>query len=112
MQEHLKRNEAELNELLGEYWNLRHQTGKLFYPVPYYVLIVLLQRFTWRPSPTSSAWILHCDFISTYLFVAYKLSHFPFFRVFSTSITFRRVFSCIYFRVVSLLLLTDVPRSR
>ncbi|KAI5122463.1 hypothetical protein M0805_008774 [Coniferiporia weirii] len=26
MQEHLKRNEAELNELLNEYWGLRHQT--------------------------------------------------------------------------------------
>jgi hypothetical protein len=27
MAEHLKRNEAELNELLMEYWKLRHETG-------------------------------------------------------------------------------------
>jgi kinetochore protein Nuf2 len=28
MAEHLKANEAELNELLAEYWKLRHNTGK------------------------------------------------------------------------------------
>jgi kinetochore protein Nuf2 len=27
MAEHLKRSEAELNELLTEYWKLRHETG-------------------------------------------------------------------------------------
>lgn len=27
MAEHLKRSETELNELLAEYWRLRHETG-------------------------------------------------------------------------------------
>lgn len=27
MADHLKNGEAELNELLGEYWKLRHETG-------------------------------------------------------------------------------------
>jgi len=27
MAEHLKRSEAEINELLAEYWKLRHETG-------------------------------------------------------------------------------------
>lgn len=29
MAEHQKRSEAELNELLTEYWKLRHETGML-----------------------------------------------------------------------------------
>lgn len=29
MAEHLKKSEAELNELLAEYWKLRHETGRL-----------------------------------------------------------------------------------
>lgn len=29
MHEHLKKSEAELNELLAEYWKLRHETGTL-----------------------------------------------------------------------------------
>lgn len=28
MNEHLRKSEAELNELLAEYWKLRHETGK------------------------------------------------------------------------------------
>lgn len=30
--EHLKKSEAELNELLAEYWKLRHETGRLSLP--------------------------------------------------------------------------------
>ena len=30
MNEHLKTSEIELNELLAEYWKLRHETGKEF----------------------------------------------------------------------------------
>jgi kinetochore protein Nuf2 len=36
MAEHLKRSETELNELLAEYWKLRHETGMLmvvYHPV-------------------------------------------------------------------------------
>jgi hypothetical protein len=33
MAEHLKKSEAELNELLAEYWKLRHETGNFFYSV-------------------------------------------------------------------------------
>jgi len=29
MASHLKQSEAELNELLAEYWKIRHQTGEL-----------------------------------------------------------------------------------
>jgi kinetochore protein Nuf2 len=29
MAEHLKKSEAELNELLTEYWKLRHETGMM-----------------------------------------------------------------------------------
>ena len=29
MAEHIKKSEAELNELLAEYWKLRHETGML-----------------------------------------------------------------------------------
>ena len=31
MNEHLKKSETELNELLGEYWKLRRETGKYIY---------------------------------------------------------------------------------
>lgn len=29
MNEHLRKSEAELNELLAEYWRLRHETGEI-----------------------------------------------------------------------------------
>jgi len=31
MGEHLRKSEAELNELLMEYWKLRHETGNNYY---------------------------------------------------------------------------------
>ena len=31
MAEHLRKNEAELNDLLSEYWALRHQTGSSYF---------------------------------------------------------------------------------
>lgn len=30
MAEHVRKNELEINQLLGEYWKLRYDTGKLF----------------------------------------------------------------------------------
>jgi kinetochore protein Nuf2 len=40
MAEHLKRSEAELNELLMEYWKLRHETGN-----NYSLLSFITQQF-------------------------------------------------------------------
>ncbi|KAF9001985.1 Nuf2 family-domain-containing protein [Cyathus striatus] len=47
MSEHLKKNEGELNELLAEYWRLRHETGKY--------------------GTFSNAWWLHFSWLDVYM---------------------------------------------
>ncbi len=53
MLEHLKKNESELNELLAEYWNLRHQTGRCHLNLSFvrYPLTFAFEMFTWRHWP-------------------------------------------------------------
>lgn len=52
--EHLKKSEAELTELLSEYWKLRHETGTLFPVKPITLADVHQQRCIWKHLPTSS----------------------------------------------------------
>jgi hypothetical protein len=49
MAEHQKKSEAELNELLTEYWKLRHETGG-YSPslMVQFITDGVLQRYTWR----------------------------------------------------------------
>ncbi len=39
MNEHLKMSEIELNELLAEYWKLRHETGEEFIYHVYFTVV-------------------------------------------------------------------------
>ena len=60
MNEHLKKSEAELNELLAEYWKLRHETGKLFLTLLLYKLelIHVCKMYIWKRWQTSWTCVL------------------------------------------------------
>lgn len=49
MKEHLRKNEAELSELVSEYWRLRHQTGMSRSAICSEVSVLIsVQRCIWR----------------------------------------------------------------
>jgi hypothetical protein len=52
MAEHLKKSEAELNELLTEYWKLHHEMGK-FFTLSLYSSLNYIQRYTWKHLQTN-----------------------------------------------------------
>lgn len=53
MAEHMKTSQEELNELLAEYWKLRHQTGMSLLHSHNVGQLTLIQRYIWKRWPTN-----------------------------------------------------------